>query len=169
TMNIGPIWRLTPPERLSPAKPECCEALWEDKSTLTTNTGLDPILFTDQHTGRTFASNSTVGANAVYAYSDNDGDSWIEAGFSPPDGGADPSIAIDSNNTAYFCYVNNEPVAPNNPPEGHVHVKVSTDGGQTWIRDVDVGASHGITNAAHTEAVGGSAGRAACGFIGTDR
>src|SRR5213592_1750811 len=29
TMNIGPIWRLTPPELLSPAKPECCEALWE--------------------------------------------------------------------------------------------------------------------------------------------
>jgi hypothetical protein len=286
TMNTGPIWRLTPPERLSPAKPECCEALWEDKSTITTNTGLDPILFTDQHTGRTFASNSTVGANAVYAYSDNDGDSWIEAGFSPPDGGvdhesigtgpypdslsalrnginqgqavyycsqdivgpaacqrsdtlgvsygpgvlaydglttqcgglhghvhvapngtvwlpvnqcggtqggavstdggttwneflvagsrsqtngADPSIAIDSNNTAYYCYVNNEPVAPNNPPEGHVHVKVSTDGGQTWVRDVDIGASHGIRNAVHTEAVGGSAGRAACGFIGTDR
>src|SRR5216117_1784526 len=286
TMNIGPIWRLTPPERLSPAKPECCEALWEDKSTLTTNTGLDPILFTDQHTGRTFASNSTVGANAVYAYSDNDGDSWIEAGFSPPDGGvdhesigsgpypdalsalrneinqgqtvyycsqdivgpaacqrsdtlgasygpgvlaydgittqcgglhghvhvapngtvwlpvnhcggeqggalstdggttwneflvtgsrpqingADPSVAIDSNNTAYFCYVNDELVAPNNPPEGHVHVKVSTDGGQTWIRDVDVGASHGIKNAAHTEAIGGSAGRAGCGFIGTDQ
>src|SRR5438067_1548982 len=89
TMNIGPIWRLTPPERLNPAKPECCEALWEDKSALTTNIGLDPILFTDQHTGRTFASNSTVGANAVYAYSDNDGDNWIEAGFSPPDGGVD--------------------------------------------------------------------------------
>src|SRR5207247_11281742 len=89
TMNIGPIWRLTPPERLNPAKPECCEALWEDRSALTTNIGLDPILFTDQHTGRTFASNSTVGANAVYAYSDNDGDLWIEAGFSPPDGGVD--------------------------------------------------------------------------------
>ena len=285
TMNTGPIWRLTPPDRLSPVKPECCEALWEDKSALTTNTGLDPILFTDQHTGRTFASNSTVGANAVYAYSDNDGDSWIEAGFAPPDGGvdhesigsgpypdslgalrnninqgqavyycsqdivgpaacqrsdtlgvsygpgvlaydgmttqcgglhghlhvapngtvwlpvghcggtqggavstdggttwneflvagsrsqingADPSVAIDSNNTAYFCYVNNEPMGPNDPPEGHVHVKVSTDGGQTWIRDVDIGASHGIKNAVHTEAIGGSAGRAACGFIGTD-
>src|SRR5437667_7104587 len=271
TMNIGPIWRLTPPERLNPAKPECCESLWEDKSALTTNIGLDPILFTDQHTGRTFASNSTVGANAVYAYSDNDGDSWIEAGFSPPDGGvdhesigsgpypaslsalrneinhgqavyycsqdivgpaacqrsdtlgvsygpgvlaydgmttqcgglhghvhvaphgtawlpvghcggtqggavsidggttahellvtnsrpqingADPSVAIDSNNIAYFCYVNNEPVPPNNQPEGHVHVKVSTDGGQTWIRDVDIGASHGVKNAVH-DAPGG--------------
>src|SRR5713226_4594785 len=71
TMNTGPVWRLTPPELFTPAKPECCEALWEDKSANTTNIGLDPILFTDRKTGRTFISNSTVGANAVYAYSDN--------------------------------------------------------------------------------------------------
>src|SRR5205807_2200083 len=89
TMNIGPIWRLTPPERLNPAKPECCEALWEDKSNITTNTGLDPILWTDQTTGRTFSSNSTVGANAVYGYTDNDGDSWVPFGIAAPNGGAD--------------------------------------------------------------------------------
>jgi len=89
TMNIGPIWRLTPPERLNPAKPECCEALWEDKSNITTNTGLDPILWTDQKTGRTFSSNSTVGANAVYGYTDNDGDSWVPFGIAAPNGGAD--------------------------------------------------------------------------------
>src|SRR2546430_15765660 len=29
-MNTGPIWRLTTPENFAPAKPECCEALWED-------------------------------------------------------------------------------------------------------------------------------------------
>src|SRR5213082_2244267 len=287
TMNIGPIWRLTPPELLSPAQPECCEALWEDKTNLSTITGLDPILWTDQKTGRTFASNSTVGANAVYGYSDNDGDLWVPLAASPVSGGtdhetigsgpyppslnalsnsvnqgeavyycsqsfplgpatcqrsdtlgasygpgvlayerngitqchglhghvhvapngtvwlpvnqcggkqggavstdggttwsefvvtgsqsqikgADPSVGIDSNSTAYYCYVNNEPVAPGNPPEGHVHIKVSKDGGKTWIRDFDVGASHGIKNAAHTEAIGGSAGRAACGFLGTD-
>ena len=286
TMNIGPIWRLTPPELLTPGKPECCEALWEDRSTLTTNTGLDPILFTDQKTGRTFASNSTAGANAVYAYSDNDGDAWVELGAGPPDGGADhqtigtgpfpaalsllitplnqgentlycsqdivgpamcqrsldlgmtwgpgvpaytgsgpqgcgglhghvhiapngtawlpvkdcngrqggvtstdagttwsefvvtgsrsqaqgadPSIALDSDGTAYYCYVNNEPVPAGNPPEGHVHVAVSRDGGVTWSSDFDLGASHGIKNAAHTEAVGGSPGRAACGFLGTN-
>src|SRR5437667_541708 len=84
TMNTGPIWRLTLPERLSPAKPECCEALWEDKSNITTNTGLDPILWTDQKTGRTFSSNSTVGANAVYGYTDNDGDSWVPFGIAAP-------------------------------------------------------------------------------------
>jgi len=295
TMNSGPIWRLTPGEAQAPSRPECCEALWEDKSAASTNTGLDPILWTDQKTGRTFASNSTAGANAAYAYTDsstpglNDGDVWLPVGASPPSGGADhetigsgpyplvlgmpnplattanqgeavyycsqdivgpatcarsdslgasygpgvlaytgsgpqgcgglhghlhvspngtvwlpvnqcngkqggavstdsgatwnefavtgsvsqvngadPSIAIDSNNIVYYSYVNNEPVAINNPPEGHVHVKVSTDGGATWIRDFDLGASHGIVNAAHVEAVGGSSGRAAVGFIGTN-
>ena len=286
TMNSGPIWRLTPPEVQSANKPECCEALWEDRTAVSTITGLDPILWTDQKSGRTFASNSTVGANAVYAYSDTDGDLWVPIGAGPPDGGADhqtigtgpfpaslsllatplnqgqntlycsqdivgpaacqrsvdlgmtwgpgvlaytgdgpegcaglhghvhiapngtawlpvnqcngrqggvtsvdgginwkefavtgsvsqghgadPSIAIDADNTAYFCYVNNEPVAAGSPPEGHVHVKVSRDGGMTWLNDYDIGASHGIKNAVHTEAVGGSSGRAACGFIGTN-
>ena len=39
-MNRGPIWRLTPPEKFVPAKPECCEALWEDRSATATNTGV---------------------------------------------------------------------------------------------------------------------------------
>ena len=95
-MNSGPVWRLTPPEKLMPAKPECCEALWEDRSANTTNTGLDPILWTDQATGRTLVSNSTAGANAVYAYSDSDGEpsvtqptGWTEFGVGAPNGGAD--------------------------------------------------------------------------------
>jgi len=288
TMNYGPIWRITPAEVLNPANPESCDALWEDKSSMVTDTGLDPILWTDQKSGRTIASNSTVGANAVYSYSDNDGDSWIPVGIGPPDGGADhetiatgpfpaaqaallttplnqgentmycsqdivgpamcqrsldlgmtwgpgvpaytgqgtygcgglhghmhiapngtewlpvnqcnglqggvtstdggltfnefvvsgalsqpngadPSIAVDTDSTAYYCYVNNEPVPAGQPPEGHVHVKVSKDGGATWVNDFDIGKSHGIVNAAHTEAVGGSSGRAACGFIGTNK
>ena len=285
-MNSGPIWRLTPGEIQTPSKPECCEALWEDKSTITTSIPLlDPILWTDQKAGRTFTSNNTTGAHFDYTYSDDDGDSWIEAGGSPPNGGADhetigsgpypgalsalsnpvnqgqavyycsqdivgpascqrsddlgatfgpgvlaynnittacgglhghlhvapngtawlpvnqcngkqggaistdagttwqefivtgsvsqpqgadPSIAIDSDNTVYYAYVNNEPVGPGDPPEGHPHVKVSTDRGATWTRDFDLGASHGIRNAAEIEAVGGSSGRAAVGFLGTD-
>jgi len=38
----------------------------------------------------------------------------------------------------------------------------------TWTNDFDIGASHGIKNAAEIEAVGGSSGRAAVGFLGTD-
>ena len=95
-MNSGAIWRITPPEILVPAQPECCEGLWEDRSSTVTDTGLDPILWTDQKSGRTFASNSTVGANAVYAYTDSDGDptvtsptGWTPFGIAAPNGGAD--------------------------------------------------------------------------------
>jgi hypothetical protein len=291
-MNFGPIWRLTPPELLTPSKPACCEALWEDKSAVSTNTGLDPILWTDHKTGRTFASNSTAGANVVYAYTDaaapfNDGDQWVPIGISPPNGGADhetigsgpyptslsalstpvnqgeyvlycsqdlvgsmcqrsddlgssygpgvvatgpgtmnsqgcgglhghvhvapdgtawipdnscgngeggafsldgsttpwteftvlnsvsagrnnsdPSIGIDANSTVYFCYGNS--AAGGN--EIHAHVAVGKRNGSTitWLRDTDIGASHGIVNTAFFEAVGGDAGRAACGFLGTN-
>ncbi len=299
-MNIGPIWRLTPGEVQVPAKPECCEALWEDKSSNVTNTGLDPILWTDKVSGRTFASNTTAGTlGSIYtdaAAPFNDGDQWVAVAGLPnggadhqtigsgpfpaslaalaklanqgqyvlycsqnavgafcqrsldlgasfdatqtatgnglgtqgcgglhghvhiaPDGtawlpdksctgaqggafsldasttpwtefvvkktvadtngpaftasvqtsgGDDPSIGLDSASTAYYCYVNNEAGGT----EGHAHVAVGKRTGSTinWIRDVDVGATHGIVNAAHTEAVGGSAGRAACGFMGTN-
>ncbi len=306
TMNAGPIWRITPPELLAPAKPECCEGLWQDRSSTVTDAGLDPILWTDYVTGRTFASNNTTGPNAVYAYTDaaapfNDGDTWVPVGVSLPTGGvdhqtigsgpypaslagllttpvnqgqyvlycsqnlvgatcarsdtlgtlygagqvatgpgaansqgcgglhghthvapdgtaympdnscgaiqggsltidagttpwsefivqkplpdangpaftavsqtngADPSIGIDAANTVYYCYVNNE----GGGTEGHAHVAVGKRVAGTstinWIRDTDVGLSHGIKNAAHTEAVGGSAGRAACGFYGTNQ
>jgi len=121
TMNIGPIWRITPPEVLIPGAPECCEGLWEDKSNPTTNTGLDPILWTDQNltTSRTFSSNSTAGANAVYGYSDNDGDTWTPIGIAAPNGGADhetigtgnyPALlaalanpTVNRNHAAYYC------------------------------------------------------------------
>lgn len=294
TMNDGPIWRLTPPELLTPKQPECCEALWEDKSNATLNFGLDPILWTDQKTGRTFASNSTVGANAVYGYTDNDGDTWTPFGIAAPNGGADhetigtgpypdllsklanpvnqgqavyycsqdivgpatcyrsddlgvsygpsvlaytgqgpsapngncgglhghlhvasdgavwlpvsqcsgnqggafsadagitwhtftvpgaisqrqgadPSIAIDSDSTIYYSYINSEPVAQGQPPEGHARVQVghldAVSNTITWTNNFDLGATHGIANAAEIEAVGGSSGRAAVGFLGTD-
>jgi len=37
-----------------------------------------------------------------------------------------------------------------------------------WINDIDIGATHGVKNAAEIEAVGGDAGRAV-GFLGSDR
>ena len=297
TMNNGPVWRLTPPEVTSStqpsARPESCEALWEDVSSGVTDTGLDPILWTDQKSGRTLAINATVGASGGM-YSDDDGDSWLAIAGGPDGGadhetfgtgplpaalagalttpvnqgqyalycsqdvvgpgacqrsltlgaswengvavytgnpntcgglhghvhiasdgtawlpvkdcadghsggvistdagttwsefdvkrsgaavpefgfhqqlGADPSIALDADSKAYYCYVNNEPVAPDFAPEGHVHVAVSTDHGATWTNDTDVGIVRGIVNAVHPEAVGGSSGRAACGFLGTN-
>ncbi len=301
TMNSGPVWRITPGEVQNPALPECCEGLWEDKSSTVADIGLDPILWTDQKSGRTFVSNSTVGANAVYAYTDSDGDAtqtaptgWTPFGIAAPNGGADhetigsgpypsllsalgtpanqgeavyycsqdivgpascyrsdtlgtsygpstlayngqgtnvpggtcgglhghihvapdgtawlpvdqchglqggvfstdggstwntfaipnaisqpqgadPSIAIDADSTVYYAYVNNEPVANpvTDPPEGHARVVVGHRVGTTvnWTNYVDLGATHGIVNAAEIEAVGGSSGRAAVGFLGTN-
>jgi hypothetical protein len=300
TMNSGPVWRITPGEVQTPALPECCEGLWENKSSTVANVGLDPILWTDQKTGRTFVSNSTVGANAVYAYTDSDGDvtptaptGWTPFGIAAPNGGADhetigsgpypsplnvalttpqnqgeavyycsqdivgpaacyrsdtlgtsfgpstlayngqgtnvpggtcgglhghihvapdgtvwlpvdqchglqggvfstdggttwntftipnavsqpqgadPSIAIDSDSTIYYSYVNNEPVQAGNPPEGHARVVTGHRVGTTvnWTNYVDLGATHGVVNAAEIEATGGSSGRAAVGFLGTN-
>ncbi len=77
-----------------------CEALWEDVSYVLTNTkSLDPILFTDQLTNRTFVSqlNSEVppaspvliGLNSLMAYTDDDGANWTPAQINPPDGSYD--------------------------------------------------------------------------------
>ncbi len=77
-----------------------CAALWEDVSSVITSTkSLDPILFTDQFTGRTFVSqlNSVVppaspvlvGLNSLMAYTDDDGANWTVAQVNPPDGSYD--------------------------------------------------------------------------------
>ncbi len=109
-MNSGPIWRVTPPEWLLQAKPECCEGMWEDVTNVSTIAGLDPILWTDSWTdpalpipgatptsgARTFAANSTAGTNGVYAYSDTDGGTgvgappdWFPLSISPPNASSD--------------------------------------------------------------------------------
>src|SRR5947209_5116356 len=65
----------------SPARPT-----WSDVSALTTSKeSLDPILYTDQRTGRTFVSQLT-GQDSLTAFSDNDGASWT-----PSQGGGIPS------------------------------------------------------------------------------
>ena len=77
-----------------------CDALWEDVSyVLTSIKSLDPILFTDPETGRTFVSqlNSQVppagpvliGMNSFMAYTDDDGENWTPAQINPPDGSYD--------------------------------------------------------------------------------
>ena len=69
--------------------PTSCDATWEDKSgTLTQVNSLDPILFTDQATGRTFNSQLS-GDNSLMEYTDDDGENWFPAQAGPPNGGAD--------------------------------------------------------------------------------
>ncbi|MEY2547389.1 MAG: hypothetical protein QOG48_2506 [Verrucomicrobiota bacterium] len=106
--------------------------------------------------------------NAGVAVSMDAGTTWTT--YSVPNTpvqvhGSDPSIAIDSDNKVYMFYIVSDP----DHSEGHVHVQVSTNHGQTWANDTDLGISHGVVNSAFPEAVGGSSGRAACGFLGSDR
>ena len=68
--------------------PEACEPIWQDKSYAGAVNTLDPILETEQNSGRTFQS-SLSGANSIFAFSDDDGDTWIPAQAGPPNGGAD--------------------------------------------------------------------------------
>ncbi|MBV9009917.1 MAG: hypothetical protein JO354_12250 [Verrucomicrobia bacterium] len=145
-MNLGPIWRLTLPEYLAQAKPECCEAFWEDVDNATTNTGLDPILWTDQNSGRTFSSNSTAGANVVYGYSDNDGTSWTPVGAALPNGGADHETIgtgpYPSGLTSFGNTVN----------KGHAVYYCSQDivGPAACYRSDTLGASYGASTFAYT-------------------
>src|SRR5258708_7374364 len=114
--------------------PEAGSADWKDVSFLTTRTrSLDPILFTDQGTGRTFVSQlndiyqiygvtgnglTLIGLNSLMAYSDDDGASWTPAQVNPPDGSYDhqtvgggpypPALSVLANplnkgNAVYYC------------------------------------------------------------------
>ena len=281
TLSDLNTFRLTPPEYRSPPLPMAGPALWTDVSPgIINETTLDPIIFTDQVTGRTFESMQTTGAEALFGYSDNDGTSWIQASAAPPNGGADhetivagpypallpapnplypnavyycsqdvvgpamcqrsdtggasfgpglpiyfgngitacgglhghakvapdgtvyvpaaqcgteqggsvsmdagntwtpfaipgsqsfsgggstdPSIGIDQSGAIYYCYVDGV------GPEHHVHAAVSHDHGATWTNDTDLGASVGVIMSVFPEAVAGSPGRAACGFLGSN-
>jgi len=91
-------------QTLSATFPEtgACEADWKDVSYVVTKTrSLDPILFTDQRTGRTFVSQLDsvpppagpqlvfAGINSFMAYTDDDGATWTPAQINPPDGSYD--------------------------------------------------------------------------------
>jgi len=121
--------RVTFPEDITPlgSVPEACDATWEDVSNIVTKTkSLDPILFTDQHTGRTFVSqldsvvlptNKLVGLNSFMAYTDDDGANWTPAQINPPDAsydhqtvGAGPYPAalplgnpVNKGSAVYYC------------------------------------------------------------------
>jgi len=122
--------RVTFPEDIAPAGSVAgsCDAQWDDVSyVLTSKKSLDPILFTDPRTGRTFVSqlNSVVppaspvlvGLNSLMAFTDDDGASWTPAQINPPDGsydhqsvGAGPYPAslplgneVNKGSAVYYC------------------------------------------------------------------
>ena len=91
----------TLPENIAPVGsiPQACDASWADVSfTGTRVRSADPILFTDQGTGRTFVSQLNtvtqtnpvlIGLNSLMAFTDDDGATWTPAQVNPPDGSND--------------------------------------------------------------------------------
>ena len=67
--------------------------MWEDKSFVTTSAQtFDPILFTDQPTGRTLVSQLEFPAGVLAsnsAYTENDGDTWVQSTGAGPGSGID--------------------------------------------------------------------------------
>ncbi len=145
--------RVTFPEKLDEPLPEACDATWENKSGLiTTLNSLDPIMYTDQVTGRTFNSQLS-GANSLFEYSDDDGESWTPGQIGLPNGGADhqgvvsgpypegfPLAGLLYPNAVYYC---SQSVAT-------AFCARSDDGGQTFgpgypfkNTDCAAGALHG--------------------------
>lgn len=92
--------KVTPPEHgegrdaAGEPLPSSCPATWTDVSfPMTGAHTFDPILFTDQTlgeqvSGRTFVSQS-LNASSLFAYTDDDGASWVPAQHGPPNGGVD--------------------------------------------------------------------------------
>ncbi|HVL33941.1 MAG TPA: sialidase family protein, partial [Actinomycetota bacterium] len=93
------------------------DAEWKDVSAvITSRTTNDPILWTDQMTGRTFVSQMIAAVGSIVAYTDDDGDSWTtsEPGITQPSwdhqtigGGRYPgslsALGTVYENAVYFC------------------------------------------------------------------
>ena len=78
--NTGAVMYIAMTETLKVNFDDCsspASATWEDVSTtLTSLTTFDPILFTDQKTGRTFVSQLLPTKVSLMAYTDDDGATW---------------------------------------------------------------------------------------------
>ena len=186
--------RLEFAENASPAMPAACDATWLDKSgTITTLNTLDPILFTDQATGRTFNSQLS-GANSLFEYTDDDGENWTPGQIGTPDGGADHQTIATGVYPA-----GSEPPLASWPPSGpkravyycsqsvaSAFCSRSDDGGTTFnpgvpIKDADcsAGALHGhvkvapdgtvyVPDASQCVAAVGSNAEKVIAFVSTD-
>jgi len=103
--TFNPV-KVTFNDKTSPAT-----ATWETKANpINQPTSLDPILYTDRETGRTFSSQLAV-KTSFMAYSDDDGDTWnlsqgsgVAAGVDHQTVGGGPFVPINGINPALSAY-----------------------------------------------------------------
>jgi hypothetical protein len=122
--------------------------------------------------GSVYVPNSScsagTGSQGVSVSLDN-GLTWTDYTVPNSTGSGDPSVGIGSDNTVYLGYVNGD---------GRPHIAVSTNHGQTWTNDWEVGQPVGcaggdqyaacrIKSAVFPAVVAGDGDRAAFGFLGS--
>ena len=122
--------------------------------------------------GTVYVPNSSCSAGTGsqgVAISRDNGLTWVDKTVPNSVGSGDPSVGIGTDNTVYFGYVNGD---------GRPHIAVSTDHGQTWGNDFEVGVPVGcapgdqyapcrIKSAVFPTVVAGDGDRAAFGYLGS--
>jgi hypothetical protein len=122
--------------------------------------------------GTVYVPNSSCSAGTGsqgVAISRDNGITWVDKTVPNSVGSGDPSVGIGTDNTVYLGYVNGD---------GRPHIAVSTDHGQTWTNDYEVGLPVGcapgdhyapcrIKSAVFPTVVAGDGDRAAFGFLGS--
>jgi hypothetical protein len=122
--------------------------------------------------GTVYVPNSSCSAGTGSqgaAISRDNGLTWVDRTVPNSVGTGDPSVGIGTDNTVYLGYINGD---------GRPHVAVSTDHGDTWSNDFEVGLPVGcspgdqyapcrIKSAVFPTVVAGDGDRAAFGFLGS--
>jgi hypothetical protein len=122
--------------------------------------------------GTVYVPNSSCSAGTGSqgaAISRDNGITWVDRTVPNSVGTGDPSVGIGADNTVYLGYINGD---------GRPHIAVSTDHGETWTNDYEVGVPVGcapgdqyapcrIKSAVFPTVVAGDGDRAAFGFLGS--
>ncbi|MDP3803209.1 PKD domain-containing protein [Brevundimonas sp.] len=110
--------------------------------------------------GTVYLPSKACGPNVAISVSTDAASTWTQRPV--PDSAPairDPSVAIATDNTAYFCYSDGD---------RNARVAVTKDRGATWERVVDVGKDMGIKHVMFTHAIAGDGDRATCAYVGTN-
>ncbi len=108
--------------------------------------------------GTVYVPDRNCGGKQALLRSEDSGDSFVVKTVPVTSGANDPSLAIASDGTGYFCYLSTD---------SHVHAIVTHDKGNTWVNDRDIGYAAGVVHAVFPVAMAGDPDRAACAFLGT--
>ncbi len=110
--------------------------------------------------GTVYLPSKACGPNVAISISTDAATTWVQRPV--PDSVPsirDPSVAIATDNTAYFCYSDGDRRAT---------VSVTKDRGATWLRTTELGKEMGIKHVMFTHAIAGDGDRAVCAYLGTN-